>query len=115
VKRRRLLLVAGVGAVAVLSLVLLVFVPRGGTHRNRQFAAAEETRYTSRTLLLPDTRYRMPDAEEQLLNPGYVLTVDPDRPLPPELAEWAERDLLEALREQLTTRLEAEVEHLLFP
>lgn len=73
-----------------------------------------ETRYHSRTLLIPNARFLLPVVEEELLNPRIQYTVDPDAPLDAEFVEKVESELMDSLREELILRVDTAVEELLF-
>jgi hypothetical protein len=108
---RPALVYAAGGAVVVLLLLaggVLLFRDSGEDYDSSL------SRYTDRELLMPGAEYRFPDVEQELLTPQVHSLVDPDKPLSREQADALRIDTVEALATELTPRVEAELEELLF-
>ncbi len=104
-------------AVGALISILLLLVALGIfmlSDRGGSAVFPEGTRFYRREILIPGARFVLPDAEDALYNPGLRYAVDPEKPLDPELLQDLELDLLQALRDELLPRIEAEVEGLIF-
>lgn len=101
-------------ALAGLALGALPLLLAGCRAGGSSATLTEGSRYTERELLLPRHQYRLPDVEEELLNPPFLFLVDPGKPLPAAMADAARLDLAEELRATLLRELEREVADLLF-
>ena len=101
------------GAIVLFLLLVLALVVFFSARPSRS-PMEEDSRHTRRELLIPGIRYQLPDVEKELLNPGIRYFVDPDRPLDSGIVNELEVDLVDALRNELTPRIERAVEEMLF-
>ncbi|TVR69758.1 MAG: hypothetical protein EA427_07125 [Spirochaetaceae bacterium] len=108
---KRWILVGGGMAVLLLLLALGAFLLAGRSGREpREHSAHPEPR----EVRIPGARILLPDVEEELLNPGLRYAVDPTKPLDLDLLSDREGELLRAVWDELLSRVEKEVEELLF-
>jgi hypothetical protein len=108
--RRPLVFAVGGAALVLLLLVggMLLFRDSGEDYDSSM------SRYTDRELLMPGGEFRFPDVEGELLTPQIHSLVDPEEPLGRDQVDALRLDTVEALATELTPRLEAEIEELLF-
>ena len=104
--------VLGSAGVVVLVLILLAAVTM--LRRDAPRGEIGTERYTDRELAVPGGSFQFPSVEDQLLRPQIRPAVDPAQPLDRERVESLKMDTLEALNRALDTRVENEVEGLLF-
>lgn len=70
--------------------------------------------YYDRELLLPGADYRLHSPEKELLQHEWEPFVNPEKPLSQSLMEEVVADPREAVRRELTERVEKSIEELLF-
>lgn len=92
-----------IAPIALLCVVLAACGARGGD-------TLEDTRYTDRTLLLPDTRFRIPGGADDVAEPVLHRAVDPDQPLPEELVDQLWADPADAILRTVLPRTQREIE-----
>lgn len=99
--------VAAAGGVALLIGVIALW-PRS------ERASLNTDRFVTRELLLPDSRLMIPSVEDQLLAPDIRLRVDPAHPLDRDIVESQRMDMVDAIQDELSPRVEERIEELIF-
>jgi hypothetical protein len=99
--------VAAAGSVALLIGALALW-PRN------ERASLNTDRFVPRELLLPDSRLMIPPVEDQLVAPDIRLRVDPAHPLDRDIVESQRMDIVDAIQDELSPRVEERIEELIF-
>lgn len=101
-----------IGVTAAGSVALLIGVIALWPRHERE--PLNTDRFVTRELLLPDSRLMIPPVEDQLEAPDIRLRVDPALPLDRDIVDSQQMDIVDAIQDELSPRVEERIEELIF-